>query len=112
MYTDKKITIIFQPHLYSRTRDFADGFAESLSMADNTILMEIYPARELPIQGVSSEMILNKMALKEKCLCSKADLLRIINNIKPEVLLTLGAGDIDQFVEPLKILLEQRITVN
>jgi UDP-N-acetylmuramate--alanine ligase len=74
--------------------------------------MEIYPARELPIQGVSSEMILNKMALKEKCLCSKADLLRIINNIKPEVLLTLGAGDIDQFVEPLKILLEQRITVN
>jgi UDP-N-acetylmuramate--alanine ligase len=111
MYADKKITIIFQPHLYSRTRDFADGFAESLSMADNAILMDIYPARELPIQGVSSEMILNKMTLKEKCLCSKVDLLSTIDYIKPEVLLTLGAGDIDQFVEPLKILLEQRITV-
>lgn len=111
MYADKKITIIFQPHLYSRTRDFVDGFAESLSMADNAILMDIYPARELPIQGVSSEMILNKMTLKEKCLCSKVDLLSTIDYIKPEVLLTLGAGDIDQFVEPLKILLEQRITV-
>lgn len=111
MYAGKKITIIFQPHLYSRTRDFADGFAESLSMADNAILMDIYPARELPIEGVSSEMILNKMTLKEKCLCSKADLLNTIEYKQPEVLLTLGAGDIDQFVEPLKILLEQRKSV-
>ena len=111
MYAGKKITIIFQPHLYSRTRDFADGFAESLSMADDAILMDIYPARELPIQGVSSEMILNKMTLKEKCLCSKANLLSTVDHKQPEVLLTLGAGDIDQFVEPLKILLEQRITV-
>jgi UDP-N-acetylmuramate--alanine ligase len=105
MYHDKKITIIFQPHLYSRTRDFVDGFAESLSLADDVLLLDIYPARELPMEGVSSEMIYNKMSIEHKMLCSKKDIIDIISKKKPEVLLTLGAGDIDQLVEPLRRLL-------
>ncbi len=109
MYAGKKITVVFQPHLYTRTRDFADGFAETLSMADETILMEIYPARELPIPGITSEMILNKMSLKQKSLSSKQQLLEKISAAKPEVLLTLGAGDIDQFVEPIKEVLAQQL---
>jgi len=105
MYHDKKITVIFQPHLYSRTRDFVDGFAESLSLADDVLLLDIYPARELPMEGVSSEMIYNKMSIEHKILCSKKDVIDIISKKKPDVLLTLGAGDIDQLVEPLRKLL-------
>lgn len=105
MYHDKKITVIFQPHLYSRTRDFVDGFAESLSLADDVLLLGIYPARELPMEGVSSEMIYNKMSIEHKMLCSKKDIIDIISKKKPDVLLTLGAGDIDQLVEPLRKLL-------
>ena len=105
MYHDKKITVIFQPHLYSRTRDFVDGFAESLSLADDVLLLDIYPARELPMEGVSSEMIFNKMSIEHKLLCSKKDIIEIISKKRPDVLLTLGAGDIDQLVEPLKKLL-------
>jgi UDP-N-acetylmuramate--alanine ligase len=104
MYKNKKITVIFQPHLYTRTRDFVEGFAESLSLADDVLLLDIYPARELPIEGVSSEMIYNKMAA-HKMLCSKKDVLDIISRKKPEVLLTLGAGDIDQLIEPIRKLL-------
>jgi len=105
IYHEHKIMVIFQPHLYSRTRDFVDGFAESLSLADEVLLLDIYPARELPIHGISSEMIYDKMTVAHKMLCTKKDVLEIISKKKPDVLLTLGAGDIDQLVEPLRKLL-------
>jgi UDP-N-acetylmuramate--alanine ligase len=101
IYPDKKLTGIFQPHLYTRTRDFADGFAKSLSLLDELILLDIYPARELPVIGVSSEMILEKVTCKKE-LCSKEELPERMKKYRPEVLLTLGAGDIDTLVEPLK----------
>lgn len=104
MYPDKKVTAVFQPHLFSRTRDFADGFAQSLSLADELILLDIYPARELPIPGVTSQMLLDKATLKNKTLCSKAELIDLMRAKHPEVLVTIGAGDIDQLVEPLKHL--------
>ena len=104
LYPGKIITGIFQPHLYSRTRDFADGFAESLSLLDELILLDIYPARESPIEGVTSDMILKKVTLQHKKVCSKQDLLEIMKDKKPEVLLTLGAGDIDRLITPLKEL--------
>ncbi len=102
MYPDKKITGIFQPHLYSRTRDFADDFARSLDLLDECILMEIYPARELPMEGVNSKMLLDKMKSTNKSISQKSDLVEEVNKRKLEVLLTLGAGDIDMFVEPIK----------
>lgn len=102
MYPGKRLTGIFQPHLYTRTRDFADGFAKSLDLLDEAILLDIYPARELPIEGVSSAMLLEKMHSKNKGLCAKKDLVEEVCRRKPEVLLTLGAGDIDMLVEPLK----------
>lgn len=102
MYPGKKITGIFQPHLFTRTRDFSDDFAKSLDLLDECILMEIYPARELPIEGVSSKMLLDKMKLPNKSICQKKDLLKFVSEKKLDVLLTLGAGDIDTFVEPLK----------
>jgi UDP-N-acetylmuramate--alanine ligase len=108
LYPDKKITGIFQPHLFSRTRDFADGFAESLSLLDDLILLDIYPARELPIKEVSSKMILDKVTLQSKMLMSKEGVIDELKKRNPEVVLTLGAGDIDQLVEPIKRLLEQK----
>jgi UDP-N-acetylmuramate--alanine ligase len=101
LYPDRKITGVFQPHLYTRTRDFADGFAESLSELDELILLEIYPARELPIPGVTSDIIFNKVRLDNKKLCNKKDLMNELQKMKPDVLLTMGAGDIDMFVEPI-----------
>ncbi len=105
MYPDKKITGIFQPHLYTRTRDFADGFAKSLELVDNLILLDIYPARELPIEGITSTMLLDKVNIKNKKLCSKSELVNEVIANMPEVLVTMGAGDIDRLVEPLKIAL-------
>lgn len=104
LFKDKKVTGIFQPHLYTRTRDFADGFAQSLELLDEIILLDIYPAREKPIEGVTSGMIFNKIKNKNKVQCSKAELLDILKTKKPEVLITLGAGDIDELVEPIKQL--------
>ena len=101
MYPGKRITGIFQPHLYSRTRDFAGGFAESLGLLDELILLDIYPAREEPIPGVSSDIIFRKTELVEKVLIRKEQLLRVIKERDPQVLLTMGAGDIDRLVEPL-----------
>jgi UDP-N-acetylmuramate--alanine ligase len=101
MYPDRKITGVFQPHLFTRTRDFADGFAEALSLLDTLILLPIYPARERPICGVTSKLIYDKATLKRKLMSSKAELLADLKQIKPEVLLTLGAGDIDQMVKPI-----------
>lgn len=102
MYPGKKITGVFQPHLFSRTRDFADDFARSLDLLDECILMEIYPARELPIPGVNSQMLLDKMQSKNKRVCQKETLVQEINQLELDVLLTMGAGDIDTFIEPIK----------
>ncbi len=108
MFPGKKITGIFQPHLYTRTRDFADGFAESLSLLDRIILLPVYPAREEPIPGVTSEIILKKIKTKEKELIKKEDVVARIAKDLPEVLLTLGAGDIDRLVEPLEKLYREK----
>lgn len=102
MYPNKKIVAAFQPHLFSRTRDFVDGFAESLSLLDNVVLLDIYPARELPMEGVTSNIIFDKMTSINKILCSKTEAVELIKQQQPEVLLTLGAGDIDQLVGVLK----------
>lgn len=101
MYPSRKCTIIFQPHLFTRTRDLADGFAASLDLADEVILLPIYPARELPIDGVSSEMIMQRMKGKV-VLKNKHELEALVLALQPELLLTAGAGDIDTMIEPLK----------
>jgi UDP-N-acetylmuramate--alanine ligase len=105
LFPGKKCTVIFQPHLFSRTKDFADGFAETLSMADEIILLPIYPARELPMEGVNSEMILNKMMNNNKKVLNKNEILDWIKNNRTELLITAGAGDIDTLVEPIKNIL-------
>ncbi|MCF8296378.1 MAG: UDP-N-acetylmuramate--L-alanine ligase [Saprospiraceae bacterium] len=102
LFPDKKICGIFQPHLFSRTRDFADDFAQSLELLDEIILLEIYPAREKPIKGVNSEMLLNKINSDNKMLLSNEKLLEKLKQQKPEVLLTLGAGNIDVLVERIE----------
>jgi UDP-N-acetylmuramate--alanine ligase len=104
IYPSKKITGIFQPHLFTRTRDFADAFARSLELLDELILLEIYPARENPIPGIDSAMLLGKVQLLNKKICSKAGLPGELKSGKPEILLTLGAGDIDQLVKPIREL--------
>ena len=108
MFPNVKCTVIFQPHLYSRTKDFADGFAETLDLADEVILLPIYPARELPMEGVTSEMILNKMKNNNKRVLDKDEVLEWIKNNKTELLITAGAGDIDTLVEPIKIILTKK----
>lgn len=101
LFPDQKIAGIFQPHLYSRTRDFAAGFAESLGKLDELILLDLYPAREKPIPGVDSKMIFDLIELKDKRLCSKSELVGTLDASKLEVVLTIGAGDIDQLCEPI-----------
>jgi UDP-N-acetylmuramate--alanine ligase len=108
LYPDKRLTVIFQPHLYSRTRDFMEEFAESLSLADSLILLEIYPAREKPISGISSATLLERVKSKEKTVLPKEDLTAYMRNKRPELIVTMGAGDIDQLVSPLrKIFLQE-----
>jgi len=106
LYPSKKLTVIFQPHLFSRTRDFIDGFAEVLGMADELLLMDIYPARELPIEGVNSAWLLDKIDLENKRLVTPAMVLDIVKEEKPDLVVTVGAGDIDRLVKPLKELLQ------
>lgn len=106
LYPDKKLTGIFQPHLFSRTRDFADEFAISLDLLDECILLEIYPAREKPIEGISSAWLLQKLKIKNKKVMSKEQVLDEMKQHPPELLLTMGAGDIDALVEPLEKILE------
>ena len=108
LYPDKKISAIFQPHLYSRTRDFAGDFAKALSLLDELILTEIYPAREQPIPGVTSQIILDQVTCKEKELCEKKMLLEKIKERNFEVLITLGAGDIDRLLPDIKAILETK----
>ncbi len=109
LYPDKKVTGIFQPHLFSRTRDFADAFAESLDMLDECILLEIYPAREKPIPGINSQMLLGKMKLERKFIVKKENVIDFLKTHATEVVITLGAGDIDLLVEPIKELLKGKI---
>ena len=100
-----RLTLIFQPHLYSRTRDFMESFASVLALADELILLDIYPARELPIEGINSQALLNKVQMSDKKTCQKDELIGLIDSEKPELLVTMGAGDIDRFVEPLEKLI-------
>lgn len=101
MYPHKKLTAVFQPHLFTRTRDFAEGFSESLSLADEVILLDIYPARELPIEGVTASMLLEGISSPQKSLQTKEGLLDYLGSTKVEVLVTIGAGDIDRLVTPI-----------
>jgi UDP-N-acetylmuramate--alanine ligase len=102
IYPDKKILGIFQPHLFSRTKDFASEFARSLQMLDEIILLPIYPARENPIEGVSSKLIFDQINTRNKSYCLKGELIETINKLNYDIILTMGAGDIDQLVLPIK----------
>ncbi len=105
LYPKRDLTVVFQPHLYSRTQDFANEFAASLVKADDLVLLDIYPARELSISGVDSEMLLDLCSNSKKEVCSKQELLAVLGNKELDVLLTLGAGDIGTLVEPIKYML-------
>ncbi|MEQ8550771.1 MAG: UDP-N-acetylmuramate--L-alanine ligase [Cyclobacteriaceae bacterium] len=102
LYPEKTITAVFQPHLFSRTNDFHIDFAESLELADDILLMDIYPARELPMEGVTSEIILDRIKKASKAIVPRDQLISILDNKSVEVLVTLGAGDIDKEIEGLK----------
>lgn len=106
LFPEKELTLVFQPHLFTRTRDFMDGFANTLSLADRLLLMEIYPARELPIPGITSSALLEKVTCREKQICQKEELLDVLRNIKPELIVTMGAGDIDRFVPQIETMLK------
>lgn len=108
MYPDKKLTVVFQPHLFTRTRDFAAGFAQSLSLADELLLLDIYPAREVPIPGVTADLIFNHVTSPVKIRTSKKDLLSTLDAMDIEVMATVGAGDIDLFVKPIRKMLSKR----
>lgn len=108
LFPERKCVIVFQPHLFTRTRDFADGFAYSLDMADQIILLDIYPARELPIEGVTTQMIVNKMANPAHTIMSKEALLDFVKINPLDLLITAGAGDIDQLIKPIKEILENK----
>ncbi|MES2618972.1 MAG: UDP-N-acetylmuramate--L-alanine ligase [Bacteroidota bacterium] len=103
LYPDRKITGIFQPHLFSRTRDFADGFAKALDLLDECWLMDIYPARELPIEGINAEFLALKMR-NTATITDRANILKTLTIEKPEVLVILGAGDIDKLIQPIRQL--------
>ena len=106
IFPNKKLTLVFQPHLFTRTRDFMNEFAEALSLADRLLLMEIYPAREKPIEGITSSVLLEKINCNEKQICSKEELLDTIKELNPELIVTMGAGDIDRFVPQIEMLLK------
>ena len=110
LYKDRKITAIFQPHLYTRTRDFYKDFADALSLLDEVILTEIYPARELPIEGVTSELIYNNLRPGiEKQIINKADVLQFVKERSFDVLIVLGAGDLDNQVPEITKLLNSKL---
>ena len=109
LYPDRKLTAVFQPHLYTRTRDFYHEFADSLSLLDEVILLDIYPAREAPLPGVSSRLIYDQLRPgMEKCLCSKENLIELLKSKPLEVLITLGAGDVDNYVPEITQMLKER----
>ncbi|MGK4567032.1 UDP-N-acetylmuramate--L-alanine ligase [Flavobacterium sp. 3HN19-14] len=109
LYPDKKVLAIFQPHLFSRTRDFADDFAKSLSAFDDVILLDIYPARELPMEGISSEFLMQKMTNPNKKIVSKENLIKEILNSDANIFVTIGAGDIGELVDDVKEALHEKI---
>jgi UDP-N-acetylmuramate--alanine ligase len=109
LYPDKVITGIFQPHLFSRTRDFVNEFAASLDLLDVCVLLEIYPAREQPIDGVNAQWLLDKMTCKNKSLVKKEQVIDFLKTQQCEVVMTLGAGDIDTLIEPIEMYLKQII---
>ncbi|NVJ86865.1 MAG: UDP-N-acetylmuramate--L-alanine ligase [Algoriphagus sp.] len=109
MYPGKKLTVVFQPHLFSRTRDFAEGFSESLSLADQVLLLDIYPARELPIPGVSSEMLFDDIQASNKKMVTKEQLFDVLEDWDPEILVTMGAGDIDRLVPRVQDWMRSRL---
>ncbi|MBQ0117447.1 MAG: UDP-N-acetylmuramate--L-alanine ligase [Flavobacterium sp.] len=108
LYPGKQILAVFQPHLFSRTRDFADGFAESLSQFDEVLLLDIYPARELPIDGINSQWLLDKMALTNKRLIKKEDLITEMCKSSSTVIVTIGAGDIGEMITDIKDALDAK----
>jgi UDP-N-acetylmuramate--alanine ligase len=109
VFAGRKLTGIFQPHLYSRTNDFYKEFAEALSLLDEVVLTEIYPARELPIPGVTSELIFNELRpdMQKRC-CLKAELPEIVAQGEYDVLVVLGAGDVENYMKQFKTLIEQK----
>ncbi len=109
MFPGRKITAIFQPHLYTRTRDFAAEFAASLSLVDKLILLDIYPAREEPIPGVTSEIIFKDVTAPEKVLIKKEQLMDYLAEEPLDVLVSFGAGNVDRFIEPITELLNKRL---
>ena len=109
LYPNQKVLAIFQPHLFSRTRDFADDFAKSLSAFDEVLLLDIYPARELPMEGITSDWLLDKMTNQNKKVVSKSDLISEILKSKCKVIVTIGAGDIGELVKPIKVALNENI---
>ncbi len=108
LYPGRKLTVIFQPHLYSRTRDFAPQFAEALSLADEVFLLDIYPARELPIPGVTSQIIFDRITCRNKELCLREKLLERIKECNFDILLTMGAGDIDRLLPQIASIVEAK----
>lgn len=110
LYAGRKVTGVFQPHLYTRTRDFAPAFAAALSLLDRLILMDIYPAREEPIPGVTSDIIFDKVTIADKIRCTKEGLMAVLEKESPDVLVTFGAGDIDRFVDPIRQMLNKKYT--
>jgi UDP-N-acetylmuramate--alanine ligase len=108
MYSGKKLTVVFQPHLFTRTRDFAEGFSQSLSLADEVLLMDIYPAREEPLPGVTSDMLFDDITSPVKVRCGKNDVIQKLEERDIQVVATVGAGDIDTFVQPIKEMLLKR----
>ncbi len=108
IYRDRTLTGVFQPHLYSRTKDFAEAFANSLDLLDEIVLLDIYPARELPMEGVSSDLIFKQIKNKNKIMCTKPELKNLADKFKPGIIIMMGAGDIDSLVEPVKEQLLKR----
>ncbi|MCC6185970.1 MAG: UDP-N-acetylmuramate--L-alanine ligase, partial [Chitinophagaceae bacterium] len=108
LFAHKKCVVVFQPHLYSRTSDFAQGFANSLSLADEVILLDIYPAREQPREGVTSQMIVDRMSNNAVTILSKDGLLAYAKAAPIELFITAGAGDIDKLIQPLKAIIEAK----
>ena len=108
LYPGRRLTAIFQPHLYTRTRDFAPQFAEALSHADEVILLDIYPAREQPIPGVTSEIIFKDITCSKKTLINKSQLLDTIRAGRYDILLTVGAGDVCNFLPEICAILKQQ----
>lgn len=108
LFSKRKCVVAFQPHLYSRTRDFADGFAHSLDIADEVLLLDIYPARELPMEGVSTQMIADRMGNPNHTILSKEGLIKYVESAPLDLFITAGAGDIDKLVAPIKEILEKK----